>query len=254
MLSIDEHVLDRATTLLEKARYIIALTGAGISTPSGVPDFRSPESGLWEHDDPMEVASIYSFRRQPQCFYNWIRSLARQTLHAQPNPAHRALAALEGAGRLMSVITQNIDGLHQAAGSRRVIEVHGHLRGATCIQCFQRLAARPIMERFVADGEVPLCPSCGGVVKPDIILFGEQLPVQALHEAQQEARQCDVMLIAGSSLEVAPAGDLPLLAREIGARLILVNLGPTHLDALADVVLHADVADALPRLAARLLR
>jgi NAD-dependent deacetylase len=250
---MDQELLDRAISLLAGASSIVALTGAGISTPSGVPDFRSPGSGLWERADPLEVASIYSFRRQPQRFYDWIRPLAVLTLQAQPNPAHEALATLEAAGRLRSIVTQNIDGLHQAAGSRRVIEVHGHLRQATCIQCYQRLPARPIIERFVADGEVPRCGECGGVVKPDVILFGEQLPVQALHDAQQEAKRCDVLLVAGSSLEVAPVGDLPLLARDAGARLIFVNLEPTHLDSLADVVLHADVAEVLPRLAAALL-
>jgi len=245
---MDDESLSQAAQLLREAHYVVALTGAGISTPSGVPDFRSPGSGLWEQVDPMEVASIYSFRREPQRFYDWIRPLAGLMALAQPNPAHRALADLEARGHLMAVITQNIDGLHQAAGSKHVIEVHGNLRQATCLQCYRRIPARPVIEQFIRDGEVPHCPACGGVLKPDIILFGEQLPVQALYQAQQEAYRCDLMLIAGSSLEVAPAGDLPLLAHSAGARLILVNLEPTPLDSLADAVFHADVADILPRL------
>ncbi len=250
---MDDEPLSRAAQLLREAHYVIALTGAGISTPSGVPDFRSPGSGLWERVDPMEVASIYSFRREPQRFYDWIRPLAGLMTLAQPNPAHRALADLEARGHLMAVITQNIDGLHQAAGSKHVIEVHGSLRQATCLQCYRRIPARPVIEQFIRDGEVPHCPACGGVLKPDIILFGEQLPVQALYQARQEAYRCDLMLIAGSSLEVAPAGDLPLLAHSNGARLILVNLEPTLLDPLADAVFHADVADILPRLVAQVV-
>jgi NAD-dependent deacetylase len=253
MASLDERRLNRAAQRLKQARYAVALTGAGISTPSGVPDFRSPGSGLWEQVDPLEVASIYSFRRHPERFYNWIRPLAGLTLTARPNPAHHALAALEAAGYLKAVITQNIDGLHQAAGSRRVIEVHGHLRQATCMHCYAHFPARPIIERFLEDGEVPRCPRCGGVIKPDVVLFGEQLPARAFYEAQQEARRCDLMLIVGSSLEVAPAGDLPLLAHEAGAHLILINRDATHMDALAEAVFHADVAVVLPRLAARAL-
>ncbi|MER3543154.1 MAG: RNA polymerase subunit sigma [Chloroflexota bacterium] len=253
MASLDERRLNRAARRLKEARYAIALTGAGISTPSGVPDFRSPGSGLWEQVDPLEVASIYSFRHHPERFYNWIRPLAGLTLTARPNPAHQALAALEAAGVLKAVITQNIDGLHQAAGSRRIIEVHGHLRQATCMHCYAHFPARPIIERFIEDGEVPRCPRCGGVIKPDVVLFGEQLPARAFYEAQQEARRCDLMLIVGSSLEVAPAGDLPLLAHEAGAHLILINREATHMDALAEAVFHADVAVVLPRLAARAL-
>lgn len=253
MVSVDERRLNRAARRLKEARYAIALTGAGISTPSGVPDFRSPGSGLWEQVDPLEVASMYSFRRHPERFYHWIRPLAGLTLTARPNPAHQALAALEAAGRLKAVITQNIDGLHQAAGSRRVIEVHGHLRQATCMRCYAHFPARPIIERFVEDGEVPRCPHCGGVIKPDVVLFGEQLPVRAFYEAQQEARRCDLMLVVGSSLEVAPAGDLPLLAHAGGAHLILINREATPMDALAEAVFHADVAVVLPRLAARVL-
>jgi len=238
----------RAADLIRRSRYLVALTGAGISTPSGIPDFRSEGSGLWTIYDPMEVASIWAFSRRPEAFFEWVRPLARRIREAQPNPAHYALARLEAAGILKALITQNIDDLHQKAGSRRVIEVHGHLREATCIRCYHKVAAAPYLEAFLQDGTIPRCPQCGGVLKPDIILFGEQLPVRAFMAAQQEARRADVFLVAGSSLEVAPAGDLPLLAKEHGARLVIINLSPTAADRYADVRIQGDVAEVLPQL------
>lgn len=242
-----------AVELIRRSRYLVALTGAGISTPSGIPDFRSEGSGLWTIYDPMEVASIWAFARRPEAFFDWVRPLARMIRDARPNPAHYALARLEAAGILKALITQNIDELHQKAGSRNVIEVHGHLREATCIRCYQKVPAGPYLEAFIQDGTIPRCERCGGVLKPDIILFGEQLPARAFLAAQQEARRADVFLVAGSSLEVAPAGDLPLLAKEHGARLIIINLSPTAADRYADVRIHADVAEVLPSLAEAML-
>jgi NAD-dependent deacetylase len=249
MTTLDE-LAQQAIELLAASRHAVALTGAGISTPSGIPDFRSPDSGVWRNANPMEVATIYAFRHRPQAFYDWIRPLARLTLAAQPNAAHLALAEMETRGLLKSVITQNIDMLHTRAGSKTIYEVHGHLRQATCLRCYQVYDAAPIINDFVENGIAPLCTACGGVLKPNVILFGEQLPVRILQHAQREAKICDLMLVAGSSLEVAPAGDLPLLAKKHGARLIFVNYEETHLDPLADVCIHADVVDVLPRLAA----
>lgn len=245
--------LDRAAEWIGRSRYLVALTGAGVSTPSGIPDFRSEGSGLWTRYDPMEVASIWAFSRRPEAFFEWVRPLARMIVEARPNPAHYALARLEAAGILKTLITQNIDALHQKAGSRRVIEVHGHLREATCIRCYRKVPAAPYLEAFLQEGTIPRCEVCGGVLKPDIILFGEQLPVRAFLEAQQEARRADVFLVAGSSLEVAPAGDLPLVAKEHGARLILINRSPTAADRYADLQIRGDVAEILPRLAEAVL-
>jgi NAD-dependent deacetylase len=242
--------VQQAIDLLARSKHTAALTGAGLSTPSGIPDFRSPDSGIWNRVDPFEVASIFAFRYRPQAFYDWIRPLAELILAAGPNVAHLALAALEAHGPVRSVITQNIDLLHSRAGSRMVLEVHGHVRETTCIRCYQVSAAADYMLELVASGDLPRCPACGGLLKPNVILFGEQLPVQVLNQARREARRCDVMLVAGTSLEVAPAGDLPLLARETGAQLIIVNQSATRLDGLADVVIHADVVDILPQLAA----
>jgi NAD-dependent deacetylase len=240
--------IEQAARLLTQAKYAIALTGAGISTPSGIPDFRSFGSGLWEQVDPFEVATIHAFRQRPQAFYDWVRPLVKVVMDAEPNAAHLALAELGEQGIIKQVITQNIDGLHQRARSEAVIEVHGHLRQATCIRCYTSVPAEPLICDFVETRALPRCTACNGVMKPDVILFGEQLPAHALIAAQQAARKSDVMIVAGSSLEVAPAGDLPLLAKQRGSKLIFVNLGPTHLDDSADVIIRADVVDALPRI------
>lgn len=241
-------LIEAAAALLRNGSYVIALTGAGISTRSGIPDFRSPHSGLWEHHNPAEVASLYGFKRYPERFYEWIRPLAHTILDAAPNPAHIALAQLEAMDKLQSIITQNIDMLHVRAGSQTVYEVHGHLREVTCIHCFKVYPARPHILDFLDNNILPRCSGCGSVLKPNVILFGEQLPVLPLLAARREARQCDVMLVVGSSLEVYPAAELPLMARQAGASLIMINLGETVLDSMAQVVIHSDVIDVLPRL------
>jgi NAD-dependent deacetylase len=241
-----DDMIERAAQLILHARHAVAFTGAGHSTPSGIPDFRSPDSGLWEKHNPMLVASIWAFRLHPKTFYDWIRPLADTLLTATPNPAHIALANLEEMGYLKAVITQNIDNLHQRAGSRRVLELHGHLRQATCIRCYQQVPVDPALEQTIRDGKVPHC-RCGGVLKPNVILFGEQLPITVLNQAMDEARRCDLMIVAGSSLEVTPAADIPFLAVDNGAQSIIVNFQPTAFDARADVVIHGDVAEVLPR-------
>jgi NAD-dependent deacetylase len=243
-----DQLITRAAELLCGARYAVALSGAGISTPSGIPDFRSPASGLWNRVDPFAVASIFAFRRRPEDFYEWVYPLARQIAEAQPNPAHLALARLESAGLLRAVITQNIDGLHQAAGSRCVHEVHGHLRQATCMRCSKVVSTDSLIADFIAHHHVPHC-ACGGVLKPNVVLFGELLPAETWAAAERDAAACDLMLVAGSSLEVEPVVGLPLVAADHGARFIIVNYEPTTMDRQADVVIHQDVAEVLPRLA-----
>jgi NAD-dependent deacetylase len=245
-------LIRRAADLFKPARAAVAFTGAGISTPSGIPDFRSPGSGLWENQDPFEVASLSAFRYHPERFYAWVRPLAGRIHLAEPNAAHRALAALEAAGLLRTVITQNIDGLHRRAGSRNLLEIHGTLDTATCRQCHRTVPARLGLERFVHEGVVPTCEVCGGVLKPDVILMEEQMPALVFHHAREAARTCDLMLVLGSSLEVMPAAGLPMEALRNGARLILVNLGPTYLDERADVLIPGDVAEIMPHLAAAL--
>jgi len=250
-MMLDEQI-HAAAELFKKAKHVIAFTGAGISTPSGIPDYRSPNSGLWENVNPIEVASMYGFRQNPQAFYNWIYPLTRLTLYAKPNPAHEALVKLERFGLLKAIITQNIDMLHTRAGSKTVYELHGHLREATCVHCFTVYPAEPIIKQFLEDRKVPKCPKCGGVIKPNVILYGEQLPIAQIQAARDAARRCELMLIVGSSLEVAPASELPMLAIRSGAKLVIVNLEPTPADEIAEVVIHADAAEILPQIVHRL--
>jgi NAD-dependent deacetylase len=245
-MSLDDQVR-QAADLIRHSHHMVAFTGAGHSTASGIPDFRSPGSGLWEKSNPMLVASIWAFSLNPKTFYHWIRPLVATLLEATPNPAHQALARLEEMGYLKVVITQNIDNLQQRAGSRSVLELHGHVRAATCIRCYKEVPIDPGMEQVIMDGKVPHC-ECGGVLKPNVILFGEQLPVRVLNAAMAEARRCDLILVAGSSLEVTPAADIPVLAVECDAKAIIVNLEPTAFDGCADVVIHGDVAQVLPRI------
>ena len=246
MAHLDQKI-EQAAKLINQAEAIVAITGAGISTPSGIPDFRSPDSGLWENADPLHVASIFAFRRNPKHFYNWIRPHSPLFLTAEPNPAHYALASLERDGKLKAVITQNIDDLHYKAGSKKVYELHGHLREVTCIQCYETINSAEIFNKFVQDGEIPR-HHCGGVLKPNVILFGEQLPMREFVAAQMAVKEADLVVVAGSSLEVAPASDLPMLAFENGAGLIVINQQDTYIDSQADVVIQANLADVLPRI------
>lgn len=241
--------IEYTAELLQKAKYAVVLTGAGISTPSGIPDFRSEGTGLWSRDEPMEVASLNTFRTDPERFFVWFRPLASQIFNASPNPAHVALAELEKAGRIQSIITQNIDALHHKAGAKNVIEMHGTLRTLSCTQCFRIAEAEDYLKPFVEQGVLPRCSSCNALLKPDVILFGEQLPQKAWFEAQRQSRQCDLMLVAGSSLEVLPVAGLPMQAIDRGAHLVILNNAPTYLNVRADVVIQQDVAAVLPAIA-----
>jgi len=241
-----QNALEDAAELFRKTRRVVVLTGAGFSTPSGIPDFRSEGTGLWSRDEPLEAASLNTFRRSPQTFFHWFRPLARQIFEAQPNAAHRALADFERAGHAITIATQNIDGLHHKAGSTRVIELHGTIRSLSCTQCFKQYGATPFLKPFIEQGTVPLCANCNGILKPDVILFGEQLPQAAWFEAQKETRQADLMIVAGSSLEVLPVAGLPMQAVDRGAHLIVINNTPTYINVRADVVIMDDVAAVIP--------
>ncbi len=245
-----QHLIERAGRLLQAADRLVALTGAGVSTPSGIPDFRSPDSGLWRDADPMAVASLEAFRRRPLAFYDWLRPLLEIGLAARPNPAHEALRDLEKFGPLETLITQNIDLLHSLAGSVNVLEIHGHLRELICLRCGAICEATPHLHEFVAGGTIPRCSLCAAVLKPRVILFGELLSQHLLNRAAAAVTSSDVLLIAGSSLEVYPVNELPWLARQTGSRLIIVNLQPTPADEIADVVIRGNVTEVLPALAA----
>ena len=202
----------------------------------------------------MAVASLTSFRYQPDRFFEWVTPLVRTIIEAQPNAAHHALAELERHGHLQAIITQNIDDLHRRAGSECVHEIHGHLREACCTCCFKSYAAQEFLRSFVEEGIIPLCEECGGILKPCIVLYGEQLPADIVRAANQSMQHADLILVAGSSLEVTPAATLPIPALNRGARLIIINHDPTFLDERADVIIQQDIADILPQIVEEVLR
>jgi NAD-dependent deacetylase len=218
---------------LAQSRYAVVLTGAGASTESGLPDFRSKE-GLWQGIDPMQLASMTALRRNPVEFYRFYRFRLSKLSDAQPNPVHVGLAALQRAGFVKALITQNIDGLHQAAGATAVIEMHGSLRECVCLGCRRRFSSTLIDVEVNTPADVPRCPDCGGVLKPGVILFEESLPEDAVESAVTATRKADLFIVIGSSLEVGPVNQLPLLALEHGADLAIINLEPTHLDRHAE--------------------
>ncbi len=238
----------RAAALLARCRRAVALTGAGISTPSGIADFRTPGSGMWSRVDPEEAASIRGFMRDPAVFYNWFVESAAAMATAQPNPAHHALADLEERRMLRAVVTQNIDGLHHRAGSRRVLELHGNARSASCIRCRRQFDTAALLQRFQDTGQVPRCPTCSAPIKPDVVFFGEMLPLDVLQDAQEEVSRCDLLLVVGTSLVVSPAADLPWLAVQRRTPIIVCNREGTWVDRYAAAVLAEDVAVSLPEL------
>lgn len=242
-------MLQQAAALLRAAKRAVVFTGAGISTPSGIPDYRSAGSGLWTRSNPMDVSSLSAFRRRPEQFYAWLHPLAAKILSAQPNPAHLALADLQKAGVLKAVITQNIDGLHQRAGSPNVIELHGSLETFTCPQCKKSYPGTTFWAPFVDEKIIPRCPIDHQNLKPDIILFEEMLPRRAWQAAEDYSTAADVMIVAGSSLAVSPANSLPYAAARGGAALIINTLSETYLDDQASVRLPYDVAEILPAIA-----
>lgn len=235
-----------AARLLKNSRYTVVFTGAGISTPSGIPDFRSANTGLWQTNDPMLVASMTTFTYHPDRFYRWLRPLLQSSTQALPNPAHHAIATLEKNGRVQAVITQNIDNLHQKAGSGNVIKLHGSMDSFHCPACHLAGENAPSLIEEILAGLIPYCSHCGAIMKPDIILYEEALPVQAWQAASDAVARAEVMIVAGSSLEVIPASSLPYDAYRCGCRVIIVNLYPTYMDPLAEVVISGDVSEALP--------
>jgi NAD-dependent deacetylase len=249
MVDLPEADIKHAGSLLRNAKHAIALTGAGISTPSGIPDFRSAQTGLWKKDNPMEVASLSAFRYRPERFFDWLRPLVKTAAEAVPNPAHTALAQLEQAGVIKAVITQNIDFLHQKAGSQKVIPVHGTMNTLTCSKCSRNYPVEDFLEPFLVQKIFPLCPVCSAILKPDIVLFEEMLPMNAWQEAELHCDQADLILVIGSSLEVTPANSLPLYALRSGAALIINNFTPTYLDDQAEILFPYDVVDTIPRIA-----
>jgi NAD-dependent deacetylase len=249
-----EVAIDQATRLAElirESRCTVALTGAGISVPSGIPDFRTPGEGIWEKVDPMEVAHIDAFRRDPARFWGFYRQRLQMLGEKQPNGAHESLAELERRGLLEAVITQNIDTLHTKAGSERVIEVHGSIRTSSCQSCGASFETAEIEKLFDEHGAA-VCSNCGGPVKPDVVLFGEMLPAEAIAEAEALAARAELMLCIGSSLEVFPVAGLPSVTLRSGGGLAVITIGPTPFDTNAVVRMDGDVVADLKAVLAAL--
>jgi len=243
--------VERLAELIRGSRSTVALTGAGISVPSGIPDFRTPETGLWANVDPMEVAHIDVFERDPARFWSYYRPRFQSLGDKRPNAAHEALAELEQRQLLDGVITQNIDRLHGAAGSREVVEVHGSIETSSCRECAASYGLDTVEELFDADG-VAICATCGGPVKPDVVLFGELLSKAAMARAQELAEGAELLLCIGSSLAVYPVAGLPGLTLERGGSLAIVTKGPTPYDGEAALKLEGEVDAELSALAAAL--
>jgi len=238
--------------LIREADSVVALTGAGISVPSGIPDFRTPRTGLWENVNPMEVAHIDVFRRDPERFWLFYGERFQSLEHTQPNRAHEALAELERVGLLDAVITQNIDRLHARAGTRELIEVHGTIAHSSCLVCGCRYPLADVRARQAAqEDQVPRC-ECGQPLKPDVVLFGEYLPRAAMERAEQLAAGADLMLCIGSSLEVYPVAQLPSVTLASGGRIAILTQGATPLDGRAAVRLGGDIVDGLEAVLAAL--
>jgi NAD-dependent deacetylase len=235
----------RLAELLRDSSRAVVLTGAGVSVPSGIPDFRTPRTGLWENVDPMEVAHIDAWRRDPDRFWRFYGDRFAMLVDKQPNEAHRALAELERRGLIRGVITQNIDRLHRVAGTERLIEVHGSIESSVCLQCGGSFPLERVVEQLRGGDGAPECPACVAPLKPNVVLFGEMLPERALAEAQALALEADLLLCVGSSLEVYPVAGLPAITRGAGGRIALVTQGPTPYDDEADVKLDGDVVEEL---------
>jgi NAD-dependent deacetylase len=228
---------------LRNATHIAVLTGAGISAESGVPTFRDAQTGLWASYDPMELATPGAFQRNPRLVWEWYAWRRALIAKAEPNAAHLALAAMEKFSSQFTLITQNVDGLHQKAGSRRVIELHGNIWRSKCSQ------EERVVPSWDEEGEVPpTCPNCGGLLRPDVVWFGESLPAESLSAAIRAARSCDVFLTAGTSGLVQPAASLPVIALESGARVVEINPEPTPLSPLMNDVVSGPAGEILPLL------
>lgn len=239
----------RAARLLSVHRPAVALTGAGASVESGIPDFRS-EGGLWTRFDPFEYATIRAFEADPRKVWRMLAEMEAVLDAARPNPGHAALAKLEEAGVLAGVITQNIDGLHQAAGSRTVVEFHGSHRTLTCLACGKTYTREEARKRPMP----PPC-DCGALLKPDVVLFGEPIPARALDESRKLASRCRAMLVVGTSAEVAPASHVPMIAKRHGAQVVEVNVAPSLLtQSVTDIFIRGKAGEVLPKLAEEVLK
>ncbi|HEX2190202.1 MAG TPA: NAD-dependent deacylase [Longimicrobiaceae bacterium] len=239
--------LERAARWLAEAERVVASTGAGMSKESGIPTFRDAQEGLWARYDPEELATERGFRADPRLVWSWYAGRRERIVACEPHAGHRALAELEALLPSLTVVTQNIDGLHARAGSRDVVELHGSIRRAKCLD-----AHHPFTGPLPGEGDPPPCPLCGSPLRPDVVWFGEVLPADAVERAWSLAGSCDLVLVVGTSGMVYPAADLPRVAKRAGARVVEVNPDPSGITPLADVFLAGPAGTVLPRLLARL--
>jgi NAD-dependent deacetylase len=241
---------ERLAELIESRQPCVVLTGAGVSTESGIPDFRSP-TGIWAEFDPLEYASLDAFRMDPAKVWSFYAPRFAMLTEAEPNAAHVAIAELERRGLVKAVVTQNIDLLHERAGSRDVVEVHGSIRTSSCLACG---AAYPLAEvaAQLEARDAPACPECGELLKPDVVFFGELLPESAIERAYELAREADLLLIVGSALEVWPVAELPLVTRRTGGTVAIVNRGPTARDGDAELRIDGSAGETLSSVVAAL--
>ncbi len=239
-MSLPADAIGRLADLIRSSKHAIAFTGAGISTESGIPDFRSP-GGLWSRYRPVTIQDFVASHEARQTFWKIRRESYADFVAARPNAGHIAIARLESTGPIAAVITQNIDELHQQAGSKRVLELHGTARHVLCLSCDKRWPAADIQKRVVAGEDVPTCDECGGWLKSATVSFGQQLPADVLAEAAHLAKSCDLFLAIGSSLTVQPAAMLPVYAHQAGAKLVIINQTETPLDDLAELIINQPI-------------
>lgn len=236
--------INKLKDLIESSSYIVVFTGAGMSTEAGLPDFRSAETGMWNDQNPLELASTKAMKHNREQFIEFYRHRVKCLQATKPHEGHYILSQWEKEGKIKSIITQNVDGFHHYAGSRTVAELHGTLRTCYCNECGKRF---PI-ERFMGKG---LLCECGGFIRPSVVLFGESLPEETLHQSAVEAKKADLFIVLGSSLSVSPANLFPLEAKRQGAKLVIINMEPTDLDHKADLMIKGEkIGDVLRELTA----
>lgn len=241
--------IDLLCDLILQAKKIVVFTGAGVSTESGIPDFRSP-GGIWDKYDPDEF-TIQKFLSSAETRRKHWKMLSESSLitETKPNPAHYAIAELDRLGKLDCVITQNVDNLHQKAGvpENKVFELHGNMKWTICLSCHQRFPTEELLQRIKQETDVLACPNCQGILKPDVVLFGEALPEKTLTEATRRSQNCDLLIIIGSTLVIYPAAYIPMYAKNAGAKLAIINLSATPLDHYATLVIHGKAGEIMSR-------
>jgi NAD-dependent deacetylase len=245
--------IEEVTDLIRESEKVLVFTGAGVSTESGIPDFRSAD-GIWTKYDPEDftIQKFLSDKKARKMHWNLLSDGDLSMFKATPNPAHHAITQLKKTGKLHGVVTQNVDGLHQKAGlpEEMVFQLHGDLSHAKCLDCGSRFPMQTVAKWLCADIDEPVCEKCGGMLKPDAVLFGEQLPFEVLSEAERRSRECDLCIVLGSTLSVYPAALIPRYASENGAKLVIINLGPTELDSWADIRIEGKAAEIMTEIVA----